>query len=74
MYGIKQMYVNYRGEIKDDISKNYQEDYKKSIINIKNTDTVACKFDSLISQACQRVFKLKHFDDYFFVKILKVKP
>ena len=45
--------------ITDFTSMEYRNDYTQSLSRIDNTDLVAKKFDSFISQACQRVFHLK---------------
>ena len=45
--------------IKDNIFNEYKTDYKMSMANIESTDVVASRFDSLLSQACQRTFDFR---------------
>ena len=45
--------------INDSTSIEYRESFLDSLSNIEDIDTVATKFDSYISQACQRSFSIK---------------
>ena len=43
----------------DNISLDYINEFRKSIVNLETTDEVAGHFDNFINQACQRLFPLK---------------
>ena len=55
----------------DNISSDYYNDYKNSIVTAEKNNTVACKFDTLITQACQRTFDVKEIKNFKHYKKAK---
>ena len=60
-----------KGVLFDDISNDYYNDYRDSLSEISQTNAVAAKFDSFITQACQRTFDMK--ETYFKKRYEKAK-